>query len=131
MYDTHRLRQGADSISWAILSPHVPVFREDDGRKLEEPWLMSFNSSAPPVAHYVGFHASARFMDDRIRRILDIAAAYGDDALGYSGEYVARSFIETLTADGRPRFRRVIFAIADWSEDRRMLGPFRDAIRRL
>jgi uncharacterized protein (TIGR02452 family) len=48
MYEEHRKRALPDSTDWAIYSPDVPVFREDDGTELTHPWLLSFLTCAAP-----------------------------------------------------------------------------------
>jgi hypothetical protein len=49
MYTAHRQRPLPDSTDWAILSPEVPVFREDDGTALPAPWQLSLLTCAAPT----------------------------------------------------------------------------------
>ena len=37
MYEAHAERELSDSTDWSIVSPDVPVFRDDDGVELERP----------------------------------------------------------------------------------------------
>ncbi len=136
MYAHHAARKHPDSTDRAILSPGVPVFRTDDGAELDEPWLADFITCAAPYAPIVGIHASAALMDSRIHRILEIARAFdysdlilgawGCGAFGNDPAATAQSFRQHLAGDFTGAFSRIVFAITDWSPERRMLGPFRD-----
>lgn len=81
MYEAHANRSRPDSTDWAILSPDVPVFRNDDGTESLEPWRLSFITCAAPAATRVGQPESADLLERRIHRVLDIARAYGYNAL--------------------------------------------------
>lgn len=137
MYAAHRQRNDYESSAWTILSPDVPVFRDDDGEALPQPWLCSFISCAAPVAHRVGQPRSAELMRERIHRVLAVAAAHGytDLVLGAWGcgafsndaHAAAADFRDALAVPFEGAFGEVVFAITDWSPERRFLGPFRDA----
>lgn len=137
MYAAHRLRDQPDSSDWAILSPDVPVFRDDDGRELEVPWQLSVITCAAPFAPAVGQPAAGDLLERRIHRVLAIARAHGFEALvlGAWGcgvfrndpHRTARDFRSALAGEFRGAFSEVVFAVADWSPQRRFLGPFRDA----
>ncbi len=70
----------------------------------------------------------------RIGKVLTIAATYGHDGLvlgawgcgvfGNDSREIAELFHQALTGDFRGVFRRVVFAILDWSPERRFIGPF-------
>jgi uncharacterized protein (TIGR02452 family) len=136
MYESHRRRPRPDSTDWAILSPDVPVFREDNGRTLEQPWLLSLITCAAPYAPGVGQPEAGNLLQRRIHRVFEIARAYGYVflVLGAWGcgafendpERTAKDFRLALDGDFRGAFSEVVFAITDWSADRRYLGPFRD-----
>jgi uncharacterized protein (TIGR02452 family) len=136
MYAHHAGRPLPDSTDWAIYSPDVPVFRSDDGKELESPWLLSFLTCAAPYAPDIGQPESGDLLQKRILRILAIAAAYGYAAiiLGAWGcgafendtHRTARDFRQALENNFKGRFSEVVFAITDWSPERRFLGPFRD-----
>lgn len=64
-----------DSSDWAIYSPGVPVFRQDDGTALEEPWLLDFLTCAAPYAPTIGQPRSRKLLRSRIRRVLAIGRA--------------------------------------------------------
>jgi uncharacterized protein (TIGR02452 family) len=136
MYDHHRLRPEPDSTDWAIYSPDVPVFRTDAGEELSDPWLLSFLTCAAPYAPAIGQPRAGDLLRQRIHRVLAIARAYGHAALvlGAWGcgafrndpERTARDFRHALDDDYSGAFSDVVFAITDWSPERRVLGPFRD-----
>lgn len=139
MYAFHRARELPDSTSWTILSPKVPVFRQDDGKALDTPWLLDFMTCAAPYAPKVGRELSAELLRVRIRRVLEIARAWGYETLvlgawgcGAFGNDPARTamdFKSALEHEFRGAFTHAAFAIADWSPQRRFLGSFRDAFR--
>jgi uncharacterized protein (TIGR02452 family) len=159
MYDHHAGFSHRNSSDWAILSPDVPVFRNDDGSSLNEPWNLSFISSAAPICKfpparvaslmaenradptYAGavlqaVQQSALLLRQRIHRVLSIAEAYGYETLvlgawgcGAFHNDPARAavdFRQALEHEFRGAFSEVVFAITDWSNERRFLGPFRD-----
>ena len=136
MYKEHRRRSRPDSTDWAIYSPDVPVFRADDGTELEQPWLLSFITCAAPYAPAIGQPEAADLLQKRIHRVLAIAKAYGHSALvlGAWGcgafandpHRTAADFRQALENDFSGAFSDVVFAITDWSPERKFLGPFRD-----
>ena len=136
MYDEHRMRPEPDSTAWSIYSPKVPVFRTDDGAELSEPWLLSFITCAAPYAPGIGQPESGDLLRIRIHRVLAIARAFGHSSLvlgawgcgafGNDPERTARDFRTALETEFAGSFCDVVFAISDWSAERRFLGPFRD-----
>lgn len=136
MYEEHRKRQLPDSTDWAIYSPHVPVFRMDNGTELPRPWLLSFLTCAAPYAPAIGQPQAGYLLQQRIHRVLAIARAYGYSALvlGAWGcgafandpRRTAIAFRQALEHEYSGAFSDVVFAIADWSAERKFLGPFRD-----
>ena len=136
MYQAHRARDDYESSDWAILSPDVPVIRDDDGELIPRPWPCSFITSAAPVGHRVGEERSRQLMRERIDRVLAVAAAHdytdlvlgawGCGAFGNDPRTTAEAFRCSLTRSFVGRFDRVVFAITDWSPERQFLGPFRD-----
>ncbi|NQW72542.1 MAG: TIGR02452 family protein [Actinobacteria bacterium] len=135
MYQSHRDRQDYESSDWMILSPDVPVFRTDVGLVLSDPWICSFMSCAAPVQTRVGQPRSSVLMADRIDRLLSAACSYGFDTLvlgawgcgafGNDPVQTAATFRFLLANRHDAEFRDVVFAISDWSPERRFLGPFR------
>lgn len=136
MYEAHRRRPRPDSTDWAILSPSIPVFRNDDGTTLPEPWLLDVITCAAPFAPALGLREAGDLLEHRIGRVLDIARAYeyrslvlgawGCGAFGNDPKRTAQDFRAALEGPFAGAFEHVVFAIADWSPERRFLGPFRD-----
>ena len=136
MYEEHRKRQLPDSSDWAIYSPDVPVFRMDNGTELQHPWLLSFITCAAPYAPVIGQPKSGDLLQKRIHRVLAIARAYGHSTLvlGAWGcgafandpHRAAIDFRQALENDYSGAFSEIVFAITDWSLERKFLGPFRD-----
>jgi len=136
MYAAHRKRSDYESSDWCILSPVVPVFRDDAGLPLDHPYLLDFITCAGPVGQHVGQPRSADLLRTRIHRVLSIAHAYGYETLilgawgcgafGNDPERTAADFRHALETDFRGAFSKVVFAITDWSPERKFLGPFRD-----
>lgn len=134
MYPTHAMRDDFESSDWMIVSPQVPVLRDDEGTPLEEPWRVSFITSAAPVARRVGAERSAMLMERRINRLFDVAAdqgysamvlgAWGCGAFGNDPWATAQAFLSALTGPYSGVFDQITFAITDWSDDRRFLTPF-------
>lgn len=136
MYDVHRKRTDKASSDWTIYSPGVPIFRADDGTELPEPWLLDFLTCAAPYAPTVGQPLSGDLLEPRIHRVLAIARAYGYETLvlgawgcgafGNDPKRTAVDFRRALENEFEGAFSHVVFAITDWSPERRFLGPFRD-----
>jgi uncharacterized protein (TIGR02452 family) len=137
MYECHARRPRPDSTDWAIYSPDVPVFRKDDGTELDRPWLLAFVTSAAPYAPAIGQPESGDLLQKRILRVLAIASAHGHRALvlgawgcgafGNDPHRTAMDFRRALEDGFNGSFSHVVFAVTDWSPERRFLGPFRDA----
>ena len=99
---------------------------------------MSFITCAAPYAPQIGQPASGNLMKKRIKRVLQIALAYGysDLVLGAWGcgafrndiRRTARDFRITLKELGNV-FSDVVFAVTDWSPNRKCLAPFAEAFQ--
>jgi uncharacterized protein (TIGR02452 family) len=140
MYNLHRARRDPMYTDYAIYSPDVPVIRTDDGALLEQPYLCSFITCPAVNAKVVLKRDPSRrpeireAMRRRIAKVLAIALAHRHDTLvlgawgcgafGNVSEEVAGLFHEALRGSYRGAFARVVFAITDWSEDNRFIGPF-------
>ena len=135
MYAAHAARPQPDSTDWAILSPDVPVFRDDSGTALDVPWPLSILTCAAPYAPTIGQPRAGDLLARRIQRVLAIARAYdysalvlgawGCGAFHHDPARTARDFRAVLEGHSGA-FAQVVFAIADWSAERRYLGPFRE-----
>jgi len=138
MYTFHRWFMGNNpgGTEWAILSENVPVFRKDNGN-IEDAWTCDFITCAAPHAGRTGLGKSAVLLGQKILRVLDIASAFQYSALVLGawgcGAYendpyqTALDFHHTISWAMSGHFSDVIFAISDWSADRRFLSPFCDA----
>lgn len=143
MYAYHRWQRSRMRSSWTVYTPDVPVFRTDDGALLDEPWTCSFLTCSAVEAHRldtgddVGRRAIAEAMAVRIDRVLSIAAAHGQDTLvlgawgcgafGNDPATIAALFRDAIAGRHAGAFAAIVFAITDWSDGRRFLGPFADA----
>lgn len=135
MYAAHRRRPLPDSSDWVVLSPRVPVFRDDAGSTVPW-WPLDIATCAAPYAPGVGAQRSAQRLAQRIERLLAVASsfgyrslvlgAWGCGAFGNDPLNTARSFRAALEGRFAGVFEEVVFAITDWSAERRYLGPFRD-----
>jgi uncharacterized protein (TIGR02452 family) len=144
MYAFHRAQDDPMYSRYAVYSPDVPVFRTDHGTLLDEPYLCSFITCPAVKAKVVRERDPSRrpeireAMGERIARVLTVAAlhehetlilgAWGCGAFGNDSQEIADLFREALTARFRGIFTWVVFAITDWSEDNRFIGPFRRAL---
>ena len=135
MYEEHQGNLRKTSSDWAIYSPDVPVFRTD-GINLEETWPLSFITCAAPYAPDIGQPEAGDLLQRRIHRVLAIARAYkysalvlgawGCGAFENDTNRTARDFRTALESDFSGAFSDIVFAITDWSPERKFLGPFRD-----
>lgn len=150
MYEHHRERRDPLYSHWVIYSPAVPVVSDDDGALLDPFYLCSFLTSPAcnaGVARERGGHAAQggvrraveAAMRERVRRVLGVAAAQGERALvlgawgcgvfGNEPAMVAGLFGEALEGSFAGVFERVVFAVLDWSPERRFVGPFEERFR--
>lgn len=127
---------------YVILSPDVPVFRDDEGRLIED-WACGFVTSPAPNAGASLAHAADRrtalrdvesTLQNRLQKILAIAAyaGYKDLILGAWGcgvfacdpEMVARVFHQVLHGPFSGVFERVVFAIRESNMSHPTVRPF-------
>jgi len=139
MYAASRARLDPFYADWVIHSPDVPVFRDDTGAFLEEPWPCGILTSPAVQANGVRKYCPERegeieaAMRSRVRCVMAAASAHGARALvlgawgcgafGNDTPTIAGLFREELDA-WAAAFDRVIFAVTDWSPERRFIGPF-------
>ena len=125
-----------------ILSPEVPVFRNDNGDLLAEPYLLSILTSPAVNAGAVTKNEPSKIpairatMSSRITKVLAVAAHHGYEhlVLGAWGCGVFRNvpndiaslFADALMLDERfqGRFQSVTFAVLDGTDDTRIVTPF-------
>ena len=142
MYSFHRSQTWTPFYSdYAIYTPRVPVFRADSGELLAQPYPVSVISSAAVNARKVPQADRPRIaavMQARIERVLAVGHAHGHEAivLGAWGcgafandpEQIAALFRSALAGPFAGVYRRVVFAIVDWSPEQGTIGPFARAL---
>ncbi|WP_329113166.1 TIGR02452 family protein [Streptomyces sp. NBC_01353] len=141
-YAHHRAERDAFYTDRVILSPGVPVFRDDRGELLSEPFTVGFLTSPAPNAGVI--RRQTPELADRVpaalagraERVLETAVAggYRRLVLGAWGcgvfqndpAEVAGAFRALLTDGGRfvGHFDEIVFAILDRTKDRATLGAF-------
>jgi uncharacterized protein (TIGR02452 family) len=139
MYAFHRARHNPLYSNYAIYSPGVPVFRADDHSLLEEPYTVGIITSPAVLAKHVGPTERPQIepaMWTRILKVLSAGLVHGHDAIvlgawgcgafGNDGHLIAGLFHKALVENFAGAYTRVIFAIVDWSEDRKFISPFED-----
>ena len=138
-YDYHRADPSPIYSDRVIYSPRVPVFRDDRGRLIDEPYPVSFLTAAAPnrtvmVRMYPQYLAKAPgALAQRARRVLAVAAAHGHRRLvlgawgcgvfGHDPATVAGIFAGAMAEC--PWFDRVTFAVLDRASGTPTLAAFR------
>jgi uncharacterized protein (TIGR02452 family) len=141
-YDHHRAHRDAFYTDRVIHSPGVPVFRDDRGRLLDEPYTVGFLTAAAPNAGVIRRTAPERTAElphalaVRAERVLETAAAheYRRLVLGAWGcgvfqndpAQVAEAFRALLGPGGRfaGAFEHVAFGILDRTQDSPVRAAF-------
>ncbi|TXS43284.1 TIGR02452 family protein [Streptomyces sp. uw30] len=144
-YDHHRAHRDPFYTDRVIHSPGVPVFRDDRGRLLDEPYTTGFLTAAAPNAGVVRRTAPERTAElpralaTRAERVLETAAAHGYRrlVLGAWGcgvfqnepAQVAGAFRALLGSGGRfaGAFDHVVFGILDRTPDSPVRAAFAKA----
>ena len=142
MYAFHRSRRDPLYTDYAIYSPDVPVFRSDDGSLLDEPYTVAVITCPAVNAKRVPPERKTEIgpaMWRRILRVLHIGinhshdsivlGAWGCGAFGNDSRQIAGLFRRALEENFKGSYRQVVFAILDWSRDRRFIGPFEKALK--
>ncbi len=145
MYRHHAALPGGFYTNYAIYSPAVPVFKDDDGEPLDAPYPCAFvTSPAVNAGVFEKEHKPGRrdvirdAMADRIEKVLAIMAGHGHDAavLGAWGcgvfrndpEMIADLFASALRGRFAGVFARVVFAVLD-TGDGETIRPFAERFR--
>ncbi|MFD3416491.1 TIGR02452 family protein [Streptomyces decoyicus] len=144
-YAAHRAEPSPFYSDRVILSPGVPVFRDDRGRLLEVPYEAGFLTAAAPNAGVIARQRPAETgrvaaaLAARAERVLEVAAAGGHRqlVLGAWGcgvfrnepAEVAGAFAAALLDRGRFAgwFDRIVFAVLDRREDSPTRAAFAEA----
>lgn len=145
MYAAHRARRGPNHLyeDWLIHAPDVPIFRDDKGNLLDEPWSCGIATSPAPNAkahieqarHVTQAQQEIRdALLRRITRLLTLArnlgyqrmvlGAWGCGVFGNDPAIVARCFARVFEESFRGTFARVTFAIKE-EPDHPMVLTFR------
>jgi uncharacterized protein (TIGR02452 family) len=141
-YETNRACRTALYTNQMILSPGVPVFRNDEGELLSEPYMVGM-LTAPAVnagavlhnepANVALIHAT---MAGRIEKVLAAAVqhqyehlvlgAWGCGVFRNDPEAIAQLFFNALQNNGAyaGAFESVTFAILDGTADQSIIQPF-------
>lgn len=144
-YEFHRRQQDLLYSDRVIYAPDVPVFRDDDGTLLEQPYLVSFLTAAAPNLGAIMSDRPASapsvpgVLATRAQRILQVAAAHGHRkiVLGAWGcgvfrndpATVAAIFAEQIT-QARAWFDHVAFAVLDHQPGAPTYNAFARALTR-
>lgn len=126
-YSHHRADPDLRYSDRVIYSPGVPVFRDDKGRWLDQPYPVTFLTAAAPNAGAIrrnqpdAVATIPAILETRARRVLDVAAAHGERrlVLGAWGCGVFQNDPEQVTAafaaalEGRRHFDEIVFAVLD------------------
>ncbi|MFH8798578.1 TIGR02452 family protein [Streptomyces sp. NPDC017936] len=144
-YDHHRAHRDAFYTDRVVHSPAVPVFRDDRGRLLDEPYTAGFLTAAAPNAGVVlrttpeRAPELPRALAVRAERVLETAAAHGYRrlVLGAWGcgvfrndpAQVAGAFRTLLEPGGRfgRSFAHVVFGVLDRTPGSVVRGAFEEA----
>jgi len=138
MYAFHRSRRDHLYTDYVIYSPDVPVFRHDDGSLLDEPFTVGIITCPAANASRLAPERSGEIgtaMWSRILKVLAVGVRHGHDsivlgawgcgAFGNDGYQIAALFHRALSENFKGAYKQVVFAVLDWSGDRRFIGPFR------
>jgi uncharacterized protein (TIGR02452 family) len=137
MYRHHAPMPGGWYTNYAIYSPDVPVFKDDEGELLDEPYLCGFVTAPAVNAGVIRDRDRGPIreeMRDRVEKVLAVMAGHGHDAavLGAWGcgvfkndpEVIAGLFAKALRGRFANAFRKVVFAVLDSSDEKHFIGPF-------
>ena len=118
----------------------MPILRADDGTLLEAPYTCAIITCPAVHAGGVRRYVPERegeigpIMWKRILKVLAVAehhhhlalvlGAWGCGAFENDGNQIASLFREALATTFRGAFEHVVFAITDWSDEKRFIGPF-------
>lgn len=144
-YEDHRRSSSLLYSDAMILSPHCPVFRDDDGGLLDRPHAVSFITSAAPNAGAIRQQRrerEQREIESTLRRrsecVLALAAvqgyrrlvlgAWGCGVFGNDPLQVAAVFAQLLHGAWQGRFEHVVFSVLDTSLAQSTFRAFRDAL---
>jgi uncharacterized protein (TIGR02452 family) len=139
-YDHNRAGSSCLYSDWMIYSPGVPVFRQDDGGLLDQPYFVSFLTSPAVNAGAVAQNEPQRVGEiasvnrERARKLLWLAnrkrhevlvlGAWGCGVFRNDPAQVSALFHDLLTGEFAGCFERVVMAVYDTTPDRRVHAAF-------
>jgi uncharacterized protein (TIGR02452 family) len=142
MYEHNRALKTCLYSDYLIYSPDVPVFRQDNGALLEEPYLAAFITAPAVNAAVVRERELTKLplirptMLRRLQRVLGVAlqhghthlvlGAWGCGVFGNDPYQIAELFAETLGAGGMfdGCFQHIVYAVYDRTPNRAVFAPF-------
>lgn len=140
MYEYNRKNVAALYSDWMIYSPRVPVFRNDDHSFLQKPYRVSFMTSPAVNAGAVRqnepkkVHLIEPINRERARKFLWIASkenhktlilgAWGCGVFQNDSREIAEMFSDLLKEELANCFERVIMAIYDTTQTRKVYNEF-------
>jgi len=143
MYEFNRQQRTCLYSDYMIHSPNVPVFRDDGGRLLEDPYRASFLTSPavnagalrrnePDKVPFIESTMTLRtekvlwVMESQQQSTL-VLGAWGCGVFRNDSSMVAGLFFDALSTKFAGRFARVVFAVYDTSSDQSIIRAFQGA----
>lgn len=140
MYEFNRRGTSCLYSDWMVYSPKVPVFRNDDGSLTEKSYLVSFMTSPAVNAGVIKQKEPQKVSliesvnRERARKFLWIAnreqhkililGAWGCGVFQNDSQMIARIFRDLLTGEFANCFERVIMAIYDRTQTKKVYNAF-------
>ena len=141
-YDINRANRTSLYTDYMVFSPEVPVFRNDAGDLLDDPYLVGMLTSPAVNAGAVrdnepdAVSKIRATMETRIAKALALAmhhhyehlvlGAWGCGVFRNAPEEIAELFVQALTGAGRfaNQFTSITFAVLDATDDKNIITPF-------
>ncbi|MFW6140701.1 MAG: TIGR02452 family protein [Acidobacteriota bacterium] len=142
MYDFHRKNYDPMYTDYVIYSPGVPVIRDDKGNLFEKPYPLSIITSPAVNATQVPKEKRGQIKPVMFKRILKVLSvgcthshdslvlgAWGCGAFGNDSRDIAQLFHQALTKNFCGAYKRVIFAVLDWTPNQWIIGSFKSVFK--
>jgi len=113
MYQDRAFESNPFYADYFIYSPDVIVFRGDDSRLPEIEWVMGKR-----IVRLLA--VATRHKHDSL-----VLGAWGCGAFGNDGSVVSRLFKQAIDENFQGVFKKIVFAITDWSTNQKFIGPFK------
>ena len=146
-YEFHRQQGTCFYSDRALLSPACPVFRQDDGGLLQQPYLVDFITCAAPNAGAIARNEPeqlsqvASCFQQRLELVLALAVhancrylvlgAWGCGVFANDKQMVAQAFAHSLLPGGRfaGRFEQIVFSVLDRGASASTFDTFARALK--